>query len=104
MAIKCFRWGPSDASGPLHSSSSAAEQPSAQLPASAVSSYAGERQDLGSASGKAGALSANREWDCELQWTSKKVNLRLDVSLRATTAAALGQLQSKTSVFVDHTR
>lgn len=45
-----------------------------------------------------GALSANREWDCELQWTSKKVNLRLDVSLRAT-AAALGQLQSKTSAF-----
>ncbi|TRZ24450.1 hypothetical protein HGM15179_002657 [Zosterops borbonicus] len=41
------------------------------------------------------ALSANREWDCEFQWTSEKVNLRLDVSLRAA-AAALGQLQSKT--------
>lgn len=49
------------------------------------------------------ALSANREWDCEFQWTSEKVNLRLDVSLRAA-AAALGQLQSKTWVFFNHSR
>lgn len=41
---------------------------------------------------KCWALSANREWDCEFQWTSKKVNLRLDAPLKAA-AAALGQLQ-----------
>ena len=45
----------------------------------------------------------SKQQDCEFQWTSKKVNLRLGVSPRAA-AAAPGQLQSKTSAFVSRTR